>query len=210
MKGYADYLIILSPPEDICIQIENYKQQAADIIGRYDSMHSKTHISIKPMPRRKPYMAEPELAALKANVKLLPPVTLVIDGFDFFNHGEEYRTVYAKIQSSAFTTQWFKALKKSLNIKDYLVPHITVARNIHKDDFDALWPHLRKIKWVQDFEVNKLTILQREALNTFAHWEILMEIPFEARHLVNETPSKTTPAKSVTGNYSASQQIKLF
>ena len=210
MKGYADYLIILSPSEDICQQVEKYKQQAADIIGHYDSMHSKAHISIKPMPRRKPYMAEPELAGLKANIKLLPPVTLVIDGFDFFNHGEEYRTVYAKIQSSAFTMQWFKALKKSLNIKDYLVPHITVARNIHKDDFDKLWPHLRKIKWVQDFEVNKLTILQREALNTFAHWEVLMEIPFEARHLVNELPPKTTPSKPVTGNYSASQQIKLF
>jgi 2'-5' RNA ligase len=210
MKGYADYLIILSPTEDVCKQIETYKQRAADIIGHYDSEHSKAHISIKPMPRRKPYMAEPELAGLKTNVKQLPSVTLVIDGFDFFNHGEEYRTVYAKIQSSAFTTQWFKALKKSLNIKDYLVPHITIARNIHKDDFDKLWPHFRKIKWVQDFEVNKLTILQREALNTFAHWEVLMEITFEARHLPDDPSPKTTPIKTVTGNYNANQQIKLF
>lgn len=210
MKGYTDYLIILSPSEDVCEQIEKYKHEATDIIGHYDSMRSKAHISIKPMPRRKPYMAEPELASLKTNVKQLPPVSLVIDGFDFFNHGEEYRTVYVKIQSSALTTQWFKALKKSLNIKDYLVPHITVARNIHKDDFDKLWPHFRKIKWVQDFEVNKLTILQREALNTFAKWEILMEIPFEARHLVNEPSPKATPAKPLTGNYSANQQIKLF
>lgn len=210
MKGYVDYLIILSPSKDVCDQVEKYKRQSEGIIGHYDSAHSKAHISIKPMPRRKPYMTEPELAGLKANIKLLPPVTLVIDGFDFFNHGEEYRTVYAKIQSSTFTTQWFKALKKSLNIKDYLVPHITIARNIHKDDFDKLWPHLRKVKWVQDFEVNKLTILQREALNTFAHWEVLMEIPFEARHLVNEPAPKTAPAKPVTGNYSASQQIKLF
>lgn len=210
MKGYVDYLVILSPSEDICQQVEKFKRQSADIIGGYDSMRSKAHISIKPMPRRKPYMAEPELAGLKANIKLLPPVTLVIDGFDFFSHGEEYRTIYAKIQSSAATTLWFKALKKSLNIKDYLVPHITIARNIHKDDFDKLWPYLRKIKWVQDFEVNKLTILQREALNTFAHWQILMEIPFEARHLVSEPLPKTTPSKPATGNYSASQQIKLF
>jgi 2'-5' RNA ligase len=210
MKGYADYLIVLSPPWDVCEQIENYKQQAADVIGHYDSMHSKAHISIKPMPRRKPYMAEPELAGLKANVKLLPPVTLVIDGFDFFNHGEEYRTIYAKIQSSVLTVQWFKELKKRLNIKDYLVPHITIARNIHKGDFDKLWPHLRKIKWVQDFEINKLTILQREALNGFAHWEVLMEISFEARHLISELSPKTSSAKPLTGNYNASQQIKLF
>src|SRR3569623_1919060 len=125
MKGYADYLIILSPPGDVCELIGKYKQEAADIIGHYDSIHSKAHISIKAMPRRKPYMAEPELAGLKANVKLLPPVDLIIDGFDFFSHGEEYRTVYAKIRSSVSATQWFKALKNSLNIKDYLVPHIT-------------------------------------------------------------------------------------
>jgi 2'-5' RNA ligase len=210
MKSYADYLIILSPPEDVCEQIDKHTQHAADIIGHYDSLHLKSHISIKPMPRRKPYMTEPELAWLKANVKQLPPVTLVIDGFDSFNHGEEYRTIYAKIQSSAFTTQWFKSLKKALNIKDYLVPHITVARNIHKDDFDKLWPYFRKIKWIQDFKVNKLTILQREALNTFAKWETLMEIPFEARHLVNESLPKAASAKSTTGNYSANQQIKLF
>jgi len=210
MKGYVDYLIILSPSDEISEQIEQHKQATAKIIGNYDSLNSKAHISIKPMPRRKPYMAEPELAGLRANVKLLPPVTLVIDGFDFFNHGEEYRTVYAKIQSSAFTTQWFKALKKALNIKDYLVPHITVARNIHKNDFDKLWPHFRKTKWVQDFEVNKLTILQREALNTFAQWDVLMEIPFEARHLVSEPLPKATSNKPLTGNYSASQQIKLF
>ena len=210
MKAYADYLITLSPSSDVCEQIETYKQQAADLVGHCDSMQSRADISIKPMPRRKPYMAEPELAALKANVKLLPPVTLVVDGFDFFNHGEEYRTVYAKIQSSTFTTQWFRALKKSLNIKDYLVPHITIARNIHKNDFDKLWPHFRKIKWVHDFEVHKLTILKREALNTFAHWEVLMEIPFEARHLVSEALPKTASTKTLTGNYNASQQIKLF
>jgi 2'-5' RNA ligase len=210
MKGYADYLLILSPPDEISEQIDQHKQSAAGIIGNYDSMYSKAHISVKPMPRRKPYMAGPELAGLKTNVKLLPPVTLVIDGFDFFNHGEEYRTVYAKIQSTTFTAQWFKALKKALNVKDYLVPHITIARNIHKDDFEKLWPHFRKIKWVQDFEVSKLTILQREALNTFAHWEVLMEIPFEARHLVNEPLPKASPTKPLTGNYSASQQIKLF
>ena len=208
MKGYADYLIVLSPSEDVCELIKKYKQQAVAIIGHDDSVRSKAHISIKPMPRRKPYMAEPELAELKANVKQLPPVTLNIDGFDFFTHSQEYRTVYAKIQTPAFTTQWFKALKKSLNIKDYLVPHITVARNIHKNDFEKLWPDLRKVKWVQDFEVNKLTILQREALNTFAQWEVLMEIPFEATHLVSQPQHK--PTKPVAGNYNASQQIKLF
>ncbi len=76
MKGYVDYMIILSPSESIGQQIEKHKADAEAIIGAYEGLHSKAHISIKAMPRRKPYMAEPEINGLKNNVKLLPPVTL--------------------------------------------------------------------------------------------------------------------------------------
>lgn len=210
MKGYIDYLITLFPPKEVVDQVEQYKQQAANMIGVCDSPFIPANISIKAMPRRKPYMAAPEITGLKNNVKQLPPVTLSIDGFDFFSHGHEYRTLYAKIRSNAFTTQWFKSLKKSLNIKDYLVPHIAIARNIQKNDFDKLWPQFKKINWVEDFEMGKLTVLQREALNTFAKWEIFVELPFEARHLVNEVLPKPPSTKPLSGNYSASQQTSLF
>jgi 2'-5' RNA ligase len=210
MKGYADYMIVLSPPEGVSEQIEKHKLDAEGIIGAYEGLHSKAHISIKPMPRRKPYMAEPEIAGLKNNLKLLPPVTLTIDGFDFFAHGDEYRTIYAKIRSTHQTTQWFKVLKKGLNIKDYLVPHITIARNIHVTAHQKLWPQFKSIRWVEAFEIGQLTILRREAFNNFAHWEVYLQIPFEARHLASEAPPKQSSVKPLSGNYTKSQQISLF
>ena len=210
MNGYADYMIILSPSESICEQVEKYKADAATIIGAYESQHSKAHITIKPMPRRKPYMAEHELLGLKGKVKLLPPITLTMEGFDFFAHGNEYRTVYAKIQSTHQTTPWFKALKKALNIKDYLVPHITIARNIPTSAHNKLWPTFKKLRWTEDFEVDRLTILHRQAFDTFAHWEVFAEIPFEARHLISEPPPKESLLKPLSGNYLASQQTSLF
>lgn len=210
MQGYADYMMSLVPAGGITEQIINHKADAAAIIGANECFQSRPDISIKSMPRRKPYMAEPEINGLKTKMKLLPPVTLTMDGFDFFSHGDEYRTLYAKIRSAQYTTQWFKALKKNLNIKDYLVPHITIARNIHKNDFDRLWSQFKKIKWVEDFEIDKLTVLHREALNTFAPWELFMELPFEAKHLVSEAPPKQSLLKPLHGNYSASQQTSLF
>lgn len=210
MKGYADYMICLVPSGGIAQQIIGHKVNAASIIGANECFQSRPEISIKPMPRRKPYMADPEINALKAKVKLLPPVTLTMDGFDFFSHGDEYRTLYAKIRSGQFTAQWFKALKKNLNMKDYLVPHITIARNIPKNAFDQLWPHFRKLIWAEDFEVCQLTVLHREALNTFAHWELFTELPFEAKHLVSEAPPKPSLLKPLHGNYSANQQTSLF
>jgi hypothetical protein len=210
MKGYVDYMIILSPSESIGQQIEKHKSDAEGIIGAYEGLHYNAYISIKTMPRRKPYMAEPEIMGLKNNVKLLPPITLTIDGFDFFAHGDEYRTIYAKIRSTQQTTPWFKALKKAINFKDYLVPHITIARNIHIDAHNKLWPNFKNIRWVEAFEINRLTILQREALNNFALWENYLEIPFEARHLVSEAPPKQSLINPLSGNYTKSQQISLF
>ena len=210
MNGYADYMIILSPTESICEQVEKHKANAAVVIGSYESLHSKAHITIKPMPRRKPYLAEHELLGLKNSLKPLPPVTLTIDSFDFFAHGDEYRTIYAKIRSTHLTTPWFKALKKALNIKDYLVPHITIARNIPTAQHNKLWPQFKKLQWVEDFEVNRLTILHRQAFDTFAHWQIFTEIPFEGKHLISQLPPKESLLKPISGNYSSSQQTSLF
>jgi 2'-5' RNA ligase len=210
MIGYADYMIILSPSENICEQVNAHKRYAEGIIGPYHSDHAKAHITIKPMPRRKPYMAEPEIRGLKTHMAQLPPVSLTVDGFDFFSHGAEYRSLYAKIRTDHQTTAWFKALKKGLNIKDYLVPHITIARNIPTVDHNKLWPHFKKLRWVEDFEVNRLTILQRQAFDNFAHWQVYMEIPFEARRLPSAAPPKESLLKPLSGSYLASQQTSLF
>jgi 2'-5' RNA ligase len=210
MKGYVDYMIVLSPSESLGQQIEKHKSDAEQIAGANDGLHAQAHINIKAMPRRKPYMAEPEITGFKNNVRGLPPVTLTADGFDYFTHGDEYRTIYAKIRSTQQTSQWFKALKKAINLKEYLVPHIAIARNIHVTAHDKLWLHFKPIHWVEDFEIDRLTILQREALNNFANWENYLEMPFEARHLVGQALPKQTPPKPLSGNYTKSQQISLF
>jgi hypothetical protein len=210
MIGYADYMMVLSPGDGICERVVKHKTDAEGMIGNYESLHSKAHISVKNMPRRKPFLAQPEILDLKNTLQLLPPVTLSIDGFDFFTHGNEYRTIYAKIRSTNHTAQWFKALKKSLGIKDYLVPHITIARNINVCAHNSLWRHFKNVNWVEDLEISRLTVLHRQAFDTFAHWQVYQEMPFQARHLVSEAPPRESLLKPLHGNYPASQQISLF
>jgi 2'-5' RNA ligase len=210
MKTYMDHMLVLSPPEGISRQIGDFKKDAAGIIGPSETLRGKAHLSLKTMPRRKPYLAEPELLGLKKNLQVLPPVQLCIDGFDYFSHGEEYRTIYAKIRSTYQTTHWLKYLKKNLSIRDYLVLHITIARNIHRTAFDKLWPHFKDKPWVEAFWVSSVTVLQKEALNSFAHWEIFTELPFEANHLPQETPARPPVPKPVNEGVSKSQQISLF
>jgi 2'-5' RNA ligase len=210
MVNYADYLIVLSPPKGICEKIEKHKLEAAEIIGKYDSMHSKAHISIKDVPMNESFIMEQEMETLKSSLKLLPPIALTIDGFDVFAHGNEYRTIYAKLQSNQEIGLWFKTLKKHINLKSYFVPHITIAKNIHVTAYNQLWPHFNALQWVEDFEVKQLTVLQREPFNNSARWKKYLEIPFEGQHLVNEAPVKPSLLKPLSGNYSKSQQISLF
>jgi len=207
MKQYQDYLLLLSPNDRVKALVKEHKQYASEIIGKYESMHSIAHISIKKMPRQKAFMTEPALLTLDKTLRAMPPITLTIDGFDYFNHGEDYKTIYAKLRSNHLTTLWFKTLKKHLNMKEFMVPHITIARNIPVAQFNQLWPHFKAINWVENFTVNELTVLQRETFATFKYWEDLTKLPFEARHLTEPAAPKHAPLKTVNMH---NGQISLF
>ena len=207
MKHYQDYMLLLSPNAHIDSLVQEHKQYAAKIIGNYESMHSQAHISIKQMQRQKAFIAEPALFALKKELTTLPPITLTIDGFDYFNHGEDYKTIFARLRSNHLTTLWFKTLKKHLNIKEFMVPHITITRNIPVWAFEQLWPHFKALNWVENFTINELTVLQRETFASFAKWESFVKLPFEAKHLVEPAAPKHAPLKTVNMH---NGQISLF
>ncbi|HEY0244458.1 MAG TPA: 2'-5' RNA ligase family protein [Mucilaginibacter sp.] len=206
MKHYADYMLLLSPTQHVKDLVKEHKEYSANVIGKYESMHSIAHVSIKKMPRQKAFLTEPSLLALNKGLKTLPPITLTIDGFDYFNHGDDYKTIYARLRTNHITTLWFKTLKKHLNMKEFMVPHITIARNIPVTDFNKLWPHFKAINWVENFTVNELTVLQRETFATFATWEPFTSLPFEAKNLV-EPPVKREPLKTINMH---NGQISLF
>ena len=209
MKNYADFMILLSPPDKVKTLVRDHKLHAAQIIGNYESMHSIAHISIKKMHRQKSFLTTPLILGLNTKLTAIPPVTLAIDGFDYFNHGEDYKTIYAKIHSTPEITQWFKTLKKHLNIKEFMVPHITIARNIPVSDFNKLWPYFKAIKWSDNFTVNELTVLQKETFAPFAKWELFSTLPFKGKavEVAIPKPSLMKPLHSATGQ---GVQISLF
>ena len=67
MNTYQDYLIILSPPGRINDQVKKYKQSSARLIGDFEGMHSKAHISIKTLKRQRPGEPDQLFAKLKRN-----------------------------------------------------------------------------------------------------------------------------------------------
>ncbi len=197
MTGYNDFFMLLSPSDKVKAAVRNFKIDASDIIGMYDSVGAIAHISILKMHRQRTFLAEPAVFDFRKRLCVIPPITLTINGFDHFNHGNEYRTIYARITQSQETSHWFKMLKQHLKIKEFMVPHITICRNIPVADFEKLWPHFKNLEFNETFTIKSLTVLQRETFATYKKWENYIELPFEGQTQYSLAPPKPTLLKPV-------------
>lgn len=202
--------MVLSPSAKVKAMVHEHKQYAANVVGDYESMNSIAHISIKHLSRQKTFLTEPAIASLSKKLAIMPPVILTIGDFDYFNHGEEFKTIYARIRSTPSISLWFKELKRHLNFKEFLVPHITITRNIPVAQFNQLWPHFNAIKWEESFTVNTLTVLHRETFASFAKWEIYTELPFADKSRQNLAPPKQSLLKPSKQGSAQNQQTSLF
>jgi 2'-5' RNA ligase len=172
MMDYADYLLLLSPPEAVKTEIARYKKASVRAIGKFESMNSPAHISIFKAERQKAFMMEPALKRMEAKLNTMPPVAFHITGFNFFKHGEKAMTIYAEIKESEAVIRWFRLLSINLNLKTKnITPHITVARNITVEQFGKLWPHFAKAKYVDLFWIKELIVLKRETFGQEPKWE---------------------------------------
>lgn len=179
MESYYDYLFLLQPSDHVKKQIGYCKFKATNYIGPYPGMKATAHISIENVTRQKPYVVKSLVDSVRHKIASMPPVTLQIDGFHFFTHNEDYMTIYAAIKPTYKTDNWFTLLKKQLNAKQSVTPHITVTKHIPVDAFYKLWTELRLVTYNETFTADRLTILQRETFKPDAKYIIYEELYFK-------------------------------
>lgn len=179
MESYYDYLFLLQPSENVKKQIGYWKVMAANHIGPYPGMKATAHISIENLTRQKPYFIKSLVDSMRNKITSMPPVTLQIDGFQFFTHTEDHMTIYAAIKPTYKTDNWFSLLKKQLNSKKDITPHITLTKHIPADAFYKLWSELRMVNYKETFTAEKLTILERETFKQNAKYTIYDELYFK-------------------------------
>jgi 2'-5' RNA ligase len=182
MQAYADYLMIISPPEHIIKEINRYKRASVNTIGHFEGMHSAAHITITHQTRCKPFFAQPAINRMEQKLCTMPPIELQLNSFDFFDHGETTKTIYAEIKRSERVDNWFKLLISQMGIKvKHFVPHIPIARNIPITSFKKLWANFENRSWEESFKVNSLTILHRDTFVEYCEWRVYKELFFTNR-----------------------------
>jgi len=208
MTGYQDYLIVLSPPENIISRVKKLKDFSYNEIGEYESHYSKAHITVQPWPRKKPVWIEPLIPKLVRDLQTLPPVILDINGFGYFDH-QDNPTIYAKLTSTPSTKIWFKSLRRFFAAENS-EPHITITRSIPTDDFAKLWPQFKNLQWKEQFTVDKLTILRREMIGHDKIYKVFKEIPFNNKLDFHAFANAKLKAPLSALNKVNIQQISLF
>ncbi|MDT3401544.1 2'-5' RNA ligase family protein [Mucilaginibacter terrae] len=179
MNDYNDYLFLLEPSDVVKKQVEHCKLKASEYIGTYPGVKGTAHLSICMLERQKPHIINSFIESIKNKINSMPPVTLQVNGFEYFVHGEDRMTIYAAIKPTFKSDNWFALLRKQLNTKKLITPHITVTKHITTDDFYKLWRELRLVPYKESFTVDKLTILVKETFKPNAKYDIYERLYFK-------------------------------
>ncbi len=158
-----DYLFVIPPSESLLLQVKHYKTKVAEIIGQYDGMNSKAHLTVHNMANENPLEVEFALQKIKGRLSELPCVNIGVNGFKYFHHGETM-TIYAAIKGTYQIDNWFHALKKCFGKCTLTTPHITVARSISANNFLKLWPQVRQLTYQDSFIADKVLIFEKNTI----------------------------------------------
>ena len=181
---YKDYLTIISPPDRVDNQIRLFKRTCGNSIGKFPGMYAKAHISFDIIRdsidqySKKPLTLKPFYELLDFKIRTIPAHELTINGFDFFCHGPNFRTIYAALELDEETESWFNCIKQALRINRRLKPHITITRKIPTEFFNILWPYFQNTDYNDSFEADSLLILEKESGNPFDHYREYKKLPF--------------------------------
>ena len=174
---YTDYLLVISLPDALKKEISRYKQASVNIIGDFEGMHSMALITLTHQTRCKPFWVQPAITRWEYKLSSVPPVKLHINGFNYLNHGATAKTIYAVVERTPQTVNWFKLIRQQLGLRiNHLVPHITIAQNIPVTAFNSLWPNFRDRQFSETFMADSITILQRDTFAEYCEWRVHREL----------------------------------
>jgi 2'-5' RNA ligase len=208
MEAYKDYMLILTPPAHIAEKVRKFKEASERLIGEYEGMHSKAHITLKNLRRQKPFFTEPLFDQIEKELSLIEPVTLQLNGFAHFLP-TDFTTIYAAILSAPQMEDWFKRVRSCLSEKK-AVPHITIARQVPNELAKKLWPKFKDRLWNESFVIDKLTILHRETFGPEKTWKQFRDIHFRGNPDLNVFVDKKKLKEDAKNKMVDENQISLF
>ncbi|MGI4728606.1 MAG: 2'-5' RNA ligase family protein [Janthinobacterium lividum] len=172
-----NYLLVITPSEEITASICAFKDKAKELIGYFHSFNSKAQITVNHYYDKKALFMEEKLTYYDQKLQQEKPVQLKVCGFDYFEHQNTY-TIYAKVDLNIEAEATFARFKKVLGSGVPNAPHITIARSLSEESFEKLWTYFEHLPFECFFYADKIVVLKTP---TRRFHNALMEIETELR-----------------------------
>jgi 2'-5' RNA ligase len=174
------YFFIISPPDAIKSKVKSLKYKLHKAVGLSDyNLHSVPHISLMSFHTMRP-VNERFFNALQQLFSDNNTFDVDLNGFEYFEHGEESNTIYVKIENSYQIVKVYHELHRllGLSVRSF-VPHLTVARTMSRARFNKSYEMIKQHSFTEKFSCSQVTILERKLQHgVVSNYRILKEIEF--------------------------------
>ena len=162
---YAEYLVILSPHEDLRNRINTLKKEVAEKYHAFSATGSKPHIALA---RFKVWemMEDKIVHSFKVTAMALPAFKVQLKNFGSF----PTHTIYIDVQSKLPIQSVVKELKSSRRLmrspehEPFFItdPYIPVARKLTSEQYDKAWLELSHRHFTGSFIADGMLLLKRK------------------------------------------------
>lgn len=161
---YAEYLIVLTPHEDLRNRINNIKKELADKFQAYSATGSKPHIALARFTVWE-MMEEKIVNSLRHTAMALPAFKVQLKDFGSFPSHTIYIDVQSKIpiQSVIRELRSSRRLMRSPEHEPFFItdPYIPIARKLTSEQYDTAWNEYAHRHFTASFVADGMLLLKR-------------------------------------------------
>lgn len=177
-----DYLLVITPSEEVVSEVRKLKDFAKKLIGYYHSFNSKAHITVNHHYDGKALFFDECVPTYRSMMGRIDAFEIKICGFDFFEHQGNY-TIYAKVELSQNIKTTFSRFKKVFGADVPQTPHITIARSLSYNQYKLLWYYFKKQNFECSFYADEIVVLKTPT-RRFHKLPMEVETGFKLRNVV--------------------------
>jgi 2'-5' RNA ligase len=166
-----ELFFIISPPRHIVSDVSVLKDDVQYLVGKeLQDRHTRAHVSLFHHAENEVRMKH-MLRFVEARAAEIEPFNVFLKDFGVFYNGLQ-RTIYLDIVNKYHIQDLFEKIVKE---EPTYIPNITVAKNLHVDDFLRCWPYLKSLNYSnQHFLCDRITVLAKTETSWIHYKDILL------------------------------------
>lgn len=174
------YFLMIAPPQEIKSKVKSLKYKLHKTVGLSDyNLHSEPHISLMSFHTMRP-VNDGFFKALQQLFSNNHAFDIDLNGFEYFEHGDEANTIYVKIDNSFQIIKVYHELHRllGLSVREF-VPHLKIAGTMSRSRFNKSYEMIKQHSFSEKFTCNQVTILERKLQHgVVSNYRVLKEIEF--------------------------------